>query len=140
MKLLFASDGSECSHRAVRYLAKSFRKAVKNLHVTLFYVDVPMLDRVADALGERRVAEIHRENTNACLKESRRRLKRCGIDFDEASATGNAAVCIARRAREGKYDLVLMGSHGRTAMKNVLLGSVTARVLAECDVPVLVVH
>jgi len=33
-----------------------------------------------------------------------------------------------------------MGSHGRSALANVLVGSVTARVLAECEVPVLVVH
>jgi nucleotide-binding universal stress UspA family protein len=140
MKLLFASDGSECADRAARYLVKSLRKEVRNLRVTLFYVDAPMLDRVASALGERRVAEIHRENSEACLKEPRQRLKRAGVTFDEAYTAGTAALCIAERAVEGKYDLVLMGSHGRSALKNVLLGSVTARVLSECEVPVLVVH
>lgn len=140
MKLLFATDGSECSDRAARYLVKSLRKAVRNLRVTLFHVDVPILDRVSRELGERRVAEIHRENSDACLKGARRRLKRAGVAFDEAHTAGNAASCIGRRAREGKYDLVLMGSHGRSALKNVLLGSVTARVLSECEVPVLVVH
>ena len=140
MKLLFASDGSECSDRAARYLVKSLRKAVKDLTVTLFYVDVPMLDRVSRELGERRVAEIHRENSEACLKRARQRLKRAGLKFDETYTAGNAASCIGKRAREGEYDLVLMGSHGRSALKNVLLGSVTARVLSECEVPVLVVH
>jgi nucleotide-binding universal stress UspA family protein len=43
-------------------------------------------------------------------------------------------------AAHGKFDLVLMGSHGRSALKNVLLGSVTAGVLSESAVPVLVVH
>lgn len=140
MKVLFASDGSECSDRAAKYLVKSLRKAVKDLRVTLFYVDVPMLDRVAAALGERRVAEIHRENSDECLRSARRRLKREGVKFDEDHTAGNAAACIGRRAKQGKYDLVLMGSHGRSALKNVLLGSVTARVLSECEVPVLVVH
>jgi nucleotide-binding universal stress UspA family protein len=140
MKLLFASDGSKCSDRAARYLSGPLRKHIPDLRVTLFHVDAPMLDRVAAALGERRVAEIHRENSEACLKDARRRLKRAGLPFDEAYTAGNAALCIARRAVEGRYDLVLMGSHGRTALKNVLLGSVTARVLSECKVPVLVVH
>lgn len=140
MKVLFASDGSECSDRAAQYLVKSLRAQVKDLKVTLFYVDQPMLDRVASALGEQRVAEIHQENSDVCLKGARRRLKRSGIPFDELHTAGSASYCIARKAEGGKYDLVLMGSHGRSALKNVLLGSVTARVLAECKVPVLVVH
>lgn len=140
MKVLFASDGSECSNRAVHYLLKSLRGQVKDLTVTLFYVDQPMLDRVAAALGEQRVAQIHQENSDVNLKDARQRLRRAGIDFDETHTAGNAALCIARKAETGKYDLVLMGSHGRSALKSVLLGSVTARVLAECKVPVLVVH
>jgi nucleotide-binding universal stress UspA family protein len=140
MRLLFASDGSECSVRAATYLAKTLRKALKSLEVTLFYVDAPMLDRVAAALGEARVAQIHRENSEEALRPVRRRLTRARLGFEEAHTAGNAASCICRRAKEGRYDLVLMGSHGRSALKNVLLGSVTARVLAESEVPVLVAH
>lgn len=140
MRVLFASDGSECSDRAARYLARSLRKHVVKLEVTLFYVDQPMLSRVAAALGEERVAEIHRENADAALKGARRRLKRAGIAFDETYRAGHPPYCISREAELGRYDLVLMGSHGRSALRNVLLGSVTARVLAECEVPVLVVH
>jgi len=140
MKVLFASDGSDCADRAARYLITSLKKAIKNLRVTLFYVDAPVLDRVASALGERRIAEIHQENSDACLKGARRRLKRSGLRFDEMHTAGNAAARISERAKAGGYDIVLMGSHGRSALANVLVGSVTARVLAECEVPVLVVH
>jgi len=140
MKVLFASGGSECSGRAAQYLVKSLRAQVKDLKVTLFYVDIPMLDRVAATLGELRVVEIHRENSDEYLKSARQRLRRARIAFDETYAVGNAAQCISQKAVKGNYDLVLMGSHGRTALKNVLLGSVTARVLSQCAVPVLVVH
>lgn len=140
MKVLFATDGSECSNRAAHYLVKSLRGEVKDLTVTLFYVDQRMMDRVAAALGEQRVAEIHQENADKNLKGARQRLKRARIAFDEAHTAGDAPSCIARKAEMGKYDLVLMGSHGRSALKSVMLGSVTARVLAECKVPVLVVH
>ena len=140
MKVLFATDGSECSNRAAHYLVKSLRDEVKELMVTLFYVDQRMMDRVAATLGEQRVAEIHRENAEKNLKAARQRLKRARIAFDEAHTAGNAPNCISRKAEAGKYDLVLMGSHGRSALKSVMLGSVTARVLAECKVPVLVVH
>ena len=140
MKVLFASDGSECSDRAAQYLVKRLRSQVKDLDVTLFYVDQPMLARVAAALGERRVAQIHQENSDETLKHARQRLKRAHIRFDECHTSGNAAAHIVRKAENQKYDLLLLGSHGRSALKNVLLGSVTARVLSECKVPVLVVH
>jgi len=139
MKILLASDGSECSDRAAQYLVKTLKGTVKLLKVTLFYVDVPMLDRVAAALGESRVAQIHRENADDNLAPARKRLRRARVDFDEASYAGNVAECIAMKAETGGYDLVVMGSHGRTPFKNVLLGSVTARVLAACKVPVLIV-
>jgi len=121
-------------------LIKTLRAQVKNLKVTLFYVDLPMLERVAAALGEDRVAQIHRENSEEALKGARGRLKRAGIAFDEAHTSGPAAYCISQKAAQGKFDLVLMGSHGRSALRNILLGSVTARVLSESTVPVLVVH
>jgi len=140
MKVLFACDGSECSGRAAHYLVKSLRAQVKRLDVTLLFVDVPMLDRVAAALGEERVGQIHRENSDEALRGARKRLQRAGVAFKEAHMAGNAAQCIARFAERTRFDLVLMGSHGRTALKSVLLGSVTARVLAECATPVLVVH
>ena len=84
MRVLFASDGSECSDRAAQYLVKSLRTQVKKLEVTLFYVDEPMLDRVAAALGEHRVAQIHQENADEYLKRTRQRLKRAGIRFEES--------------------------------------------------------
>ena len=140
MKVLFACDGSKCSDRATEYLIKSLRVQVKDLDVTLFHVCVPMLDRVAVALGAARVAQIHREDAGEALKSAHRRLQRAGIVFDQAFTAGNAPYCISKKAAKGKYDLVLMGSHGRSALKNILLGSVTARVLSECTIPVLVVH
>jgi hypothetical protein len=109
MKVLFATDGSECSNRAAHYLVKSLRNAVKDLAVTLYYVDQPMMDRVAAALGEQRVAEIHRENADKNPKDARQRLKRGRIAFDEVHTAGNAPYCISRKAETGKYDLVLMG-------------------------------
>ncbi|MCE7950794.1 MAG: universal stress protein [Xanthomonadales bacterium PRO7] len=139
MKVLFASDGSKYSDHAARYMTKTLHTKAKALSVTLFYVDPPMLKRVNAALGVQRVAQIHRENADANLKGTRQLLRRAGVSFDEAHAIGNPAQSIARKAEKEGYDLVLMGSRGRSALQNVLLGSVTSRVLSNCKVPVLVV-
>lgn len=51
-----------------------------------------------------------------------------------------AAHGIAQTAHDEKADLVVMGSHGHGALRKMILGSVTTRVLAEATVPVLVVR
>ena len=52
--------------------------------------------------------------------------------------TGHAPEHIAHAATRGKYDLVVLGSHGHSALGGLVMGSVSSRVLAECKVPVLV--
>ena len=140
MKVLLSHDGSECSDRAVKFVASTLSKQVNNLRLTLVYVDVPMLDRVAAVLGEETVARIHRGNTDFALKGARARLKRASIAFEESRFIGNVAGHIVALAEKGKFDVVVMGSHGRTALKNLLLGSVTTQVMAQSAVPVLVVR
>jgi nucleotide-binding universal stress UspA family protein len=140
MKVLLSHDGSECSDRAVKFVARTLSKQVKNLRLTLVYVDIPMLDRVAAELGEETVARIHRENSDFALKGARSRLRRAGVAFDESRLIGNVAGHIIALAKKGRFDVVVMGSHGRTALKNLLLGSVTTNVMAQSKVPVLVVR
>jgi len=47
---------------------------------------------------------------------------------------------IAQTARDEKADLIVIGSHGHGALRKIMLGSVTTKVLAEAMVPVLVVR
>lgn len=43
-------------------------------------------------------------------------------------------------AESGKFDLLMMGSHGYSALGNLVMGSVATKVLAGCKVPVLLVR
>ncbi|HYJ98830.1 MAG TPA: universal stress protein [Burkholderiaceae bacterium] len=56
------------------------------------------------------------------------------------SLEGPAAETLAKVAKSEKVDLVVMGSHGQSALGNVVLGSVASGVLARCDVPVLLIR
>jgi nucleotide-binding universal stress UspA family protein len=140
MKVLLSYDGSECSDRAVKFVETTLRKQAPSLKLGLIYVDMPMLDRVVATLGEETVARLHRENADLVLKKARARLKRAELPFTEIVATGPIALKIAEQAGKGRYDMVVMGSHGRSAAGKLFLGSVTNRVLAECKVPVLIVR
>jgi nucleotide-binding universal stress UspA family protein len=47
---------------------------------------------------------------------------------------------IAAFAKEGGHDLVVMGTHGRTGLRHLVIGSVAERVVREAHCPVLVVR
>ena len=47
---------------------------------------------------------------------------------------------VAKIAESGRYDLLVMGSHGHGALGNLVMGSVATQVLANCTVPVLLVR
>ena len=51
-----------------------------------------------------------------------------------------AASGIVETAKDENSDLIVMGSHGRTGLARLMLGSVVTKVLAESSVPVLVVR
>ena len=58
---------------------------------------------------------------------------------DRRLLQGAAAVEIVELARSADFDLIVMGTHGRTGLKHVLMGSVAERVLRTAPCPVLTV-
>ena len=53
---------------------------------------------------------------------------------------GEPAAEIAELADEGGFDLIVVGTHGRTGFRHALLGSVAERVVRRASCPVLTVH
>jgi nucleotide-binding universal stress UspA family protein len=53
---------------------------------------------------------------------------------------GEASKVILDAARDGGFDLVVMGTHGRTGLSHLVLGSVAERVLRRAPCPVLTVR
>ena len=55
-------------------------------------------------------------------------------------AVGEPAAEIVVAAEEGKYDAIVVGTHGRTGLAHVLLGSVAERVVRRAPMPVVTVR
>lgn len=51
--------------------------------------------------------------------------------------SGEPATTIARVAVEGQYDMVVLGTHGRTGLSHMMMGSVAEKVVRLCPCPVL---
>ena len=72
-------------------------------------------------------------------KPARKLLDAAGIKHDMALRTGHVSMEIVSLAKSGKYALLVLGAKGRTAVADLLLGSVAQRVLATAQTPVLLV-
>ena len=93
--------------------------------------------RIAPHPREQRSAERDRQER---WPELLRQPARARLECREVVLHGKAAAEIASYARKGKYDLIVMGSHGYGAIERLLLGSVVAKVLALCKTPVLLIR
>lgn len=139
MRILMAIDGSAPSLRALRFVLRH-HLASENMLVTLIHVDMPLNDHIAAHLDTAAIRDYHSRNASNALRGARRVLRGAGIRHDEELCVGDAADEVAALARRGRFDLIAMGSHGRSAIGTALLGSVVQKVLARSKVPVLVVR
>jgi nucleotide-binding universal stress UspA family protein len=141
MKILLAIDGSKHTKRMLAYLAAHredwlhARHAYSALHV------VPQVPpRAAAVVDKATLKAYYAEQAEDVFGPVRKFLAQRGVTAKEMSVQGHAAQVIAKTADEGKFDLLVMGSHGHGALGNLVMGSVATRVLAECGTPVLLVR
>ncbi|MGZ8202946.1 MAG: universal stress protein [Burkholderiales bacterium] len=139
LKALIAVDGSSASERAVRHAIAIF-KSRGPMEIHLLNVQAK-----ADALELRRFmkpGEIKRsqlEHGAGALLPAKRLLDRAGVKYKEHVLIGDPAETIARFARRGRFDQIIMGTHGRTGMSALLMGSVATKLLHLSTVPVTLV-
>ena len=89
--------------------------------------------------GMRGIHEAEQEELGKALREAAD-----GVPDDLSVTTqlldGDPARELLRLAREGDFDVIVMGSRGRGRVTAALLGSVSNRVMHDADVPVIVIH
>jgi nucleotide-binding universal stress UspA family protein len=138
MKILFATDGSPQALAALETLVKSFVYFRETPNVTLLSVHPPVpYKAAAAAVGHDAIQRYYDEEGEAALAGARDVLTVRGIAFEAEKRVGSPAEEIARRAEEGNFSMIAMGTHGRTGLANLVMGSVATGVVARSKVPVL---
>jgi nucleotide-binding universal stress UspA family protein len=79
-------------------------------------------------------------SSNVHLEDLAGRLRADGVEVSYHSVIGNIASEIAATVERESVDLVVMGTHGRSGIAHVVLGSVTEKVVRHSKVPVLTVR
>ena len=140
MKILLPVDGSDHTKRMLAYIA-AHDELLGAGHEYLVFTAVraipPSASRMLDA---KVVADHYTEQAEQVLAPLRAFIAQQHWNCRVSHAHGHAAELIAALATAEKVDLIVMGTHGHSALANVVLGSVAHGVLARCKVPVLLIR
>jgi len=140
MKILLAVDGSPYTKKMLAYLATHDGLFNPEQDYTVFTVQPILPPRARAAVGKEIVDNYYAEESEKVLAPVAKFLLRHGINAKSSWKVGHAGECIAKLAESGKFDLLVMGSHGHGTLVNLVMGSVATKVLAQCKVPVLLVR
>nr|MDP2192185.1 universal stress protein [Rhodoferax sp.] len=140
MKILLAVDGSPYTKKMLAYLTTHDELFAQVNDYTVLTVQPTLPPRARAAVGKEIVDKYYSDEAEKVLAPVSRFLLRHGIDAKSSWKTGHAGESIAKFADSGKFDLLIMGSHGYGTLVNLVMGSVATQVLARCNVPVLLVR
>jgi len=140
-KILVATDFSEAADAALSYgraFARAFSARLHVLHV---------VDDMYLRLGGDAYAAVLPELQQDVERQARERLDALLMDNDPTPLPtdtiireGAAAPEIVKYAKDADIDLIVVGTHGRSAVAHLLMGSVAERVVRTASCPVLTVR
>lgn len=140
MKILVAVDGSPYTKRMLAYLV-AHDEWLGNAHQYTVLHAVPAVPpRAAAVLDKAVLKSYYDDEAEKVLKTLRTFFGKQKVRAEFVSKVGPAAEVISAAANKGKFDLLLMGSHGHGTLGNLVLGSVATKVMSQTDVPVLLVR
>ena len=140
MKILIAADGSPYTKRMLAYLAAHEDLLGPKHDYTVVHSVQAVPHRAAAFVGSDAVRQFYEDDAEAVFKPIRAFFEQQGVRVTCVHTISHPGESIARLAEEGKFDLVVMGSHGHGELRNLVLGSVVTQVLARCSVPVLLIR
>jgi nucleotide-binding universal stress UspA family protein len=145
--VLVATDGSPLAGKAVKF-AVGLAKQMKANVTVAGVVDLTMLiapatytPAAANAAALMEAREIIEQATRGEIDRAAAIVAKAGIAVKKVIRTGRPAEEIIKAAKASKAGLIVLGSHGRSAIKAVLLGSVAYGVIhGSSSIPVTVVR
>ena len=140
MKIIVPVDGSVYSNNAVSFITHRTSLIGKDPTIVLVNVQPHLPARALGLASPETLQVFYKEEFDKTLGEARKILQDAGMKYQEVTVVGNPADMIAFEAENLGADLIVMGSHGHTAMAGLLFGSVTNGVLAQTKTPVLVLR
>jgi nucleotide-binding universal stress UspA family protein len=132
--ILFATDGSKFSEAATDKAIDFAKSYGSELNViTVVDVTEEFMARAPGAL------EDLVKKAKSMVEDVKKKADSKGIKAESIVREGDAYKVIINVAKKQKANAIIMGSHGRTGLKRLLMGSVTERVIGHAPCPILIV-
>jgi nucleotide-binding universal stress UspA family protein len=126
--IMVPTDGSKCSLKAENIaisIAKNFKAKLVVVHVIDEKLIYPF--------------EVLEEEGNTILDEAARKGKDEDVDVEQVLIVGSPAHDMEKIVEKTGADLVVIGTHGKTGIRKILMGSVAESTIKTVKVPVLLV-
>ena len=138
-RILVPVDGSDNSYRALDaalLLSEKLGAEITSVHVI---EDIPVSYVVSEKLLKEIVDAYKRENQLILSKCSEIAIKK-GLVIKTKLLQGNPGSTILDYCEKEKYDIIIMGSRGMGKFKELVLGSVSNKVLHHSSCPVMIIR
>jgi nucleotide-binding universal stress UspA family protein len=140
--IFYATDFSEASERALDEavgLAQQFGAELRVVHVIepVHYVTG---EEFAAADLYTKLEEAAERNATASMKTLLGKVEKLGVKTESLLLKGTSAEQIVTAAKERNADMIVIGTHGRTGLSRLFMGSVAARIVSTAECPVLTVR
>ena len=138
-KILCPIDHSDCSKEALKY-AVSFAMKEEAKLLLLHIIDIRSFNEELDAISKQIPDEETFEQLRVKLLDCIPEEIRDDMDVEAIVIQGIPFVEIISTAKEKEIDMIVIGSHGRTGISHMMLGSVSEKVVRKAPCPVLTVR
>lgn len=144
-KILVPTDLSLCSTRALAEandFARQFSASIDLLYVwTMPALVAPESLITGMGINEQPLMDWMGNSARELLAQFEQQAKSAGIEVNTSFCEpGDPATAIVEHAAQGGYDLLVLGTHGRTGLAHAVLGSVAEKVVRTAPCPVLTVR
>lgn len=139
-RILVPTDFSDTANHALRYASELARASGASL--TVLYADpfTPPIDFTATVGGwdEHSFEQLKARAEEELLEDAALHVE-ADVPYDTVVRVDSPLAGILAQARESGASLIVMGTHGRTGVRRLVLGSVTEAVMRQATLPVLAV-
>ena len=136
--LLVPIDGSTHANRALAHLLHQGGPEA-GLHLPLHKVQTSNAGHARACHNADELKQLYEADGQAQLAQARALADAAGVAYQHHIRMGHPAQAIVRFARELHADEIVMGTHGRTGLMKLVMGSVAADVSQKSNIPVTLV-
>ena len=139
-KILFPTDFSDVSKKALDYIL-TLKNVGAEVVVIIHVIDQRSI-RVIDNLAIMNSSELEREMMSSAtesLEKVEKKLEDNGFAVKSLLRIGHPVIEILDTEKDEDVSIIVIGSHGKSNLEEMFLGSVSEKVIRRCEKPVFVI-